>query len=146
MTNITWLNIAHEEIFVSRPRLTPARILFTLDKLLAFARTIIILRQFQLSSQLDSFYFADLLPSWEVAIFSGSALAMAMIPVLTSNPDFTRARIRMEFIFTRCQSCFSRDRHRRGAGRVFALPIVRLWIAPGVSAEQQLFHCETDAH
>ena len=58
---------------------------FTLDKLLAFARTIIILRQFQLSSQLDAFYFADLLPSWEVAIFSGSALAMAMIPVLTQT-------------------------------------------------------------
>ena len=72
MTNITWLNIAHEEIIVSHPRLTPARFFFTLDKLLAFARTIIILRQFQLSSQFDySFYFADLLPSWEVAIFSG---------------------------------------------------------------------------
>jgi putative peptidoglycan lipid II flippase len=77
---------------------------FTLDKLLAFARTIIILRQFQLSSQLDAFYFADLLPSWEVAIFSGSALAMAMIPVLTQT---------LTLRFTHC-SILDRARCQRG--------------------------------
>jgi len=112
---------------------------FTLDKLLAFARTIIILRQFQLSSQLDAFYFADLLPSWEVAIFSGSALAMAMIPVLTQTLTL-RGRESAWDLFSRVANlAFIVTGIGAALVAVFAEPIIRLWIAPGVSAEEQHF-------
>ena len=119
---------------------------FTLDKLLAFACTIIILRQFQLSSQLDAFYFADLLPSWEVAIFSGSALAMAMIPVSDSNPDIARARIGMEFILTRCQPCIYRDRYRCRAGCDFCRTDHSLVDRTRCQRGRTAFHREPDAH
>ncbi|MGA7192805.1 MAG: lipid II flippase MurJ, partial [Anaerolineales bacterium] len=110
---------------------------FTLDKLLAFLRAIIILRQFQLSSQLDAFYFADLLPSWEVAIFSGSALAMAMIPVLTQTLTL-RGRESAWNLFSRVANlAFIVTGIGAALVAIFAEPIIRLWIAPGVSPDQQ---------
>ncbi len=112
---------------------------FTLDKLLAFLRAIIILRQFQLSSQLDAFYFADLLPSWEVAIFSGSALAMAMIPVLTQTLTL-RGRESAWDLFSRVANvAFIVTGIGAALVAIFAEPIIRLWIAPGVGAGEQHF-------
>ena len=112
---------------------------FTLDKLLAFARTIIILRQFQLSAQLDAFYYADLLPSWEVAIFSGSALAMAMIPVLTQTLTL-HGRESAWNLFSRVANvAFIVTGIGAVLVAIFADPIIRLWIAPGLSPGQQHF-------
>jgi len=112
---------------------------FALDKVFAILRGIIILRQFQLSATLDSFYFADLLPSWEVAVFSGSALAMAMIPVLSqvrtlrgqqaSWDSFSRIA-NLAFIVTGIAAILA---------AIFAEPIIHFWIAPGISVEQQQF-------
>ena len=46
----------------------------------------------------------------------------------------------MEFIFTRCQSCFSRDRHRRGAGRLVRFTHRSIFGSrPASAREQQLF-------
>jgi len=56
--------------------------LFTLDKLLAFVRVIIIARAFNLSFELDAFNAADILPTLLTALISGEALAVAFIPVL----------------------------------------------------------------
>ncbi len=56
---------------------------FTLDKVLAFARSIIIARTFHLSFELDAFNVANNLPDLLFALISGGALAMAFIPVLS---------------------------------------------------------------
>ena len=56
---------------------------FLFDKILAFVRSIIIARQFQLSPQLDAFNVANNLPDLLFALISGGALAMAFIPLLT---------------------------------------------------------------
>ncbi len=58
---------------------------FTLDKVLAFARSIIIARTFRLSFELDAFNVANNLPDLLFALISGGALAMAFIPVLSST-------------------------------------------------------------
>src|SRR5271157_2894278 len=101
---------------------------FTLDKLLAFARAALILRQFQLSATLDSFYFADLLPSWEVAVFSGSALAMALIPVLSQTLTL-RGRQAMWDSFSRIANlAFVVTGIAAILAAIFAEPIIRYWI------------------
>ena len=62
---------------------------FAIDKVVAFARTIIIARQFGLSRELDAFNVANNLPDMLFVLISGGALAMAFIPVLTET--ITRA-------------------------------------------------------
>ena len=56
---------------------------FLFDKVLAFARSILIARQFSLSPELDAFNIANNLPDLLFALISGGALAMAFIPLLT---------------------------------------------------------------
>jgi len=58
---------------------------FGVDKVLAFARSIIIARQFSLSFELDAFNVANNLPDLLFALISGGALSMAFIPVLTQT-------------------------------------------------------------
>ena len=58
---------------------------FGIDKVLAFARSIIIARQFSLSFELDAFNVANNLPDLLFALISGGALSMAFIPVLTQT-------------------------------------------------------------
>jgi putative peptidoglycan lipid II flippase len=58
---------------------------FGLDKVLAFVRTIIIARQFDLTFELDAFNVANNLPDLLFALISGGALAMAFIPVLSET-------------------------------------------------------------
>ncbi|HUI89207.1 MAG TPA: lipid II flippase MurJ [Anaerolineales bacterium] len=112
---------------------------FALDKLFAILRGIIILREFQLSATLDSFYFADLLPSWEVAVFSGSALAMALIPVLSQTLTL-RGRQAMWDAFSRIANlAFIVTGIAAILAAVFAEPIIHFWIAPGISLGQQQF-------
>src|SRR5512136_1650518 len=57
--------------------------LFAIDKVVAFLRSVIIARQFQLSAELDAFNVANNLPDLLFALISGGALAMAFIPLLT---------------------------------------------------------------
>jgi putative peptidoglycan lipid II flippase len=59
--------------------------LFGVDKVLAFIRSIIVTRQFQLSSQFDAFNSANNLPDLLYALISGGTLAMALIPVLSET-------------------------------------------------------------
>lgn len=58
---------------------------FALDKIVAFARQVVIARQFGLSSELDAFNVANNLPDLLFALISGGALAIAFIPVLTEQ-------------------------------------------------------------
>jgi putative peptidoglycan lipid II flippase len=125
--------------FVTRTSLLLA-FFYGLDKLLAFGRAILILRQFQLSTQLDAFYYADLLPSWEAAVFSGSALAMAMIPVLTQTLTLKGRQAAWDLFSRVANLAFIVTAVVAGLAAVFAGPIVHYWIAPGVvdPAQQDL--------
>jgi putative peptidoglycan lipid II flippase len=56
---------------------------YGLEKSLGFLRQILIARQFGLSAELDAFNAANNLPDLLFALFSGGALAMPLIPVLS---------------------------------------------------------------
>ena len=60
-------------------------VLFGSDKLLGVLRTIIIGRQFGLSEELDVFNAANNMPELLFALISGSALAIAPIPMLSDT-------------------------------------------------------------
>jgi putative peptidoglycan lipid II flippase len=112
---------------------------FGIDKVLAFARSIIIARQFSLSFELDAFNVANNLPDLLFALISGGALSMAFIPVLTGiltlkGQDaawllFSRVA-NLAFIVTAVAAIII---------AIFAEQIVRseIGIAPGFGLEQQ---------
>jgi len=60
-------------------------IFFGLEKVLGFARQILIARQFGLSPALDAFNAANNLPDLLFALISGGALGIAFIPVLSET-------------------------------------------------------------
>ncbi len=64
--------------------------LFGVDKALAFLRSVIVLRQFQLSALFDAFNSANNLPDLLYALISGGTLAMALIPVLSETLNSQR--------------------------------------------------------
>jgi putative peptidoglycan lipid II flippase len=117
---------------------------FGLDKALAFVRSIIIARQFQLSFELDAFNVANNLPDLLFALISGGALAMAFIPILTETltvhgrPAAWNLFSRMAnvgFLATACAAILI---------AVFAEGIVRsqIGIAPGFGPDQQTLIAE----
>jgi putative peptidoglycan lipid II flippase len=121
--------------FISRTALLLG-FLFTLDKLLAFVRVIIIARAFNLSFELDAFNAADILPTLLTALISGEALAVAFIPVLIQTLtlrgreaawDLFSRVVNLAFILTGALAVIA---------AIFADPIVRLWM-PGFTADQQ---------
>jgi putative peptidoglycan lipid II flippase len=60
-------------------------VFFGLEKVLGFARQILIARQFGLSPELDAFNAANNLPDLLFALISGGALGIAFIPVLSET-------------------------------------------------------------
>jgi putative peptidoglycan lipid II flippase len=112
---------------------------FLLDKILAFGRSIIIARQFQLSPALDAFNVANNLPDLLFALISGGALAMAFIPLLTEYLT-TKGRAAAWDLFSRVANvAFVATGSIAVVIAVFAGQIVRaqLGIAPGFGPEQQ---------
>ncbi|HTX91262.1 MAG TPA: lipid II flippase MurJ [Anaerolineales bacterium] len=114
--------------------------LFGLDKALAFLRSIIVTRQFQLSAQFDAFNSANNLPDLLYALISGGTLAMALIPVLTETLDKEDRRALWD-VFSRIANLF----FLTAAGvaaliAIFAKPIVesQIGIVPGFTPEQHL--------
>jgi putative peptidoglycan lipid II flippase len=113
--------------------------LFGVDKALAFLRSVIVLRQFQLSSLFDAFNSANNLPDLLYALISGGTLAMALIPVLSETLN-TNGRRDLWEVFSRVANIF----FLTAAGvaaliAIFARPIVasQIGIVPGFSAAQQ---------
>lgn len=112
---------------------------FALDKVLAFARSIIIARTFRLSFELDAFNVANNLPDLLFALISGGALAMAFIPVLTQTLTL-RGRQAAWDLFSRVANlAFVITASLAVIIALFAEPIVRseIGIAPGFEAEKQ---------
>src|SRR5512136_2803285 len=113
--------------------------LFGLDKLLAFLRSIIVTRQFQLSAAFDAFNSANNLPDLLYALISGGTLAMALIPVLSQTLTESGRRDLWN-VFSRVANIFFLAAALLAAGiAVFAQPIVvsQIGIVPGFTTEQQ---------
>lgn len=114
-------------------------LLFGLDKILAFARSIIIARQFSLSFELDAFNVANNLPDLLFALISGGALSMAFIPVLTQTLTF-KGRDAAWTLFSRIANlAFIATASAAVVIAIFSEQIVRaeIGIAPGFGPEQQ---------
>jgi putative peptidoglycan lipid II flippase len=122
--------------FVSRTSLLLVT-LFGLDKVLAFARSIIIARRFTLSAELDAFNAANNLPDLLFALISGGALAMAFIPILTEHIT-QKSRADAWALFSRIANlAFLATASLAVLVAIFAKPIASSVIVPGFGPEQQ---------
>ena len=111
---------------------------FGLDKILAFARFILISRKFTLPLQ-DSFNAANNLPDLLFALISGGALAMAFVPVLAQTITL-RGRPAAWDLFSRVANlAFLVTAALAVVIAIFAKQIVssQIGIAPGFGPEQQ---------
>ena len=114
--------------------------LFSLDKILAFLRSMIVTRQFQLSPAFDAFNSANNLPDLLYALISGGTLAMALIPVL-SETLAKKDRRALWDVFSRVANIFFIAAVVLAAGiAIFAPSIVKsqIGIVPGFTASQQI--------
>src|SRR5574341_43941 len=112
---------------------------FTLDKVLAFVRSIIIARTFSLTFELDAFNVANNLPDLLFALISGGALAMAFIPVLTEKLTLEGRRSAWDLFSRVANLAFVITASAAILIAIFAEQIVRsqIGIAPGFNAERQ---------
>ena len=112
---------------------------FFLDKVLAFARQVLIARQFGLSAELDAFNVANNIPDLLFALISGGALAIAFIPVLSEV--LTRSGQKPAWLlFSRIANlAFLVTVALAILVAIFAAPMVQaeLGIAPGFTVAQQ---------
>ena len=114
--------------------------LFGLDKALAFLRSMIVTRQFQLSAQFDAFNSANNLPDLLYALISGGTLAMALIPVLSETLT-AKGRRDLWNVFSRVANIFFLAAASLAALiAIFARPIVesQIGIVPGFTASQHV--------
>lgn len=112
---------------------------FFLDKVLAFARQVLIARQFGLSAELDAFNVANNIPDLLFALISGGALAIAFIPVLSEV--LTKSGQKPAWLlFSRIANlAFLVTVGLAILVAVFAVPMVKaeIGIAPGFTSAQQ---------
>ena len=114
--------------------------LFGLDKILAFFRSMIVTRQFQLSAAFDAFNSANNLPDLLYVLISGGTLAMALIPVLSQTLT-AQGRRDLWNVFSRVANIFFIVAASVAALiAIFARPIVesQIGIVPGFTASQHI--------
>ena len=114
--------------------------LFGLDKVLAFLRSMIVTRQFQLSPAFDAFNSANNLPDLLYALISGGTLAMALIPVLSETLN-AKGRSDLWSVFSRVANIFFLAAAALAVIiAIFARSIVesQIGIVPGFSTSQHL--------
>jgi putative peptidoglycan lipid II flippase len=112
---------------------------FTLDKALAFVRSIIIARTFSLTFELDAFNVANNLPDLLFALISGGALAMAFIPVLTEKLTLEGRQSAWDLFSRVANLAFVVTASAAILIAILAEQIVRsqIGIAPGFDTEKQ---------
>jgi putative peptidoglycan lipid II flippase len=129
--------LARKTTFLTRTSLL-LFFLFGVDKALAFIRSIIVTRQFQLSATFDAFNSANNLPDLLYALISGGTLAMALIPVLSETLE-KKDRQALWSVFSRVANIFFLIAAALAVLiAVFAVPIVQsqIGIVPGFSSSQ----------
>ncbi len=112
-------------------------VFFGLEKVLGFARQIIIARQFGLSPELDAFNAANNLPDLLFALISGGALAIAFIPVLTETLQKQDRQATWDLFSRIANLMFLITASIALLLAVLAGFLVRQVITPGFSVEQQ---------
>jgi putative peptidoglycan lipid II flippase len=119
-------------------------VFFGLEKLLGFARQVLIARQFGLSPTLDVFNAANNLPDLLFALISGGALGIAFIPVMSEYLE--RRGITLAWtLFSRIANIvFLVTVSISIVIAIFAVPIVnsQVGIAPGFTPDQRALVAE----
>ena len=114
--------------------------LFGVDKALAFLRSILVTRQFQLSAQFDAFNSANNLPDLLYALISGGTLAMALIPVLSETLT-TKGRGELWDVFSHVANIFFIAAASLAALIAFFAPTIvesQIGIVPGFTSAQHI--------
>jgi putative peptidoglycan lipid II flippase len=112
-------------------------VFFGLEKVLGFARQMLIARQFGLSAELDAFNAANNIPDLLFVLVSGGTLALAFIPVLSEYLE-KKGRPAAWDLFSRIANLVFLV--AAGLSIVIALladQLVRSVVTPGFSLEQQ---------
>jgi putative peptidoglycan lipid II flippase len=115
-------------------------VFFGLEKVLGFARQVLISRTFGRSAELDAFNAANNIPDMLFALISGGALAMALIPVLSEYLE-TKSRPQAWDVFSRIANLvFLSTSSMSILVAIFANQLVswNIGIAPGFGPEQQV--------
>jgi putative peptidoglycan lipid II flippase len=112
-------------------------VFFGLDKILGLVRQVLVGRAFGVSAALDAYNAANNMPDLVFAIISGSALAMAFIPVLSETLD-REGRARAWDLFSRVANwAFVLTAALAVLLAIFAEPLVRYVVVPHFSLAQQ---------
>lgn len=114
-------------------------VFFTVDKMVAFLRQVIINRQFGLSTDQDAFNVANNVPDMLFALISGGALAMAFIPVLAEVLTNDGRSAAWDLFSRVANLAFITTALVAVVVALAAEPLVRaeFGVAPGFSPEQQ---------
>jgi putative peptidoglycan lipid II flippase len=110
---------------------------FGLEKVLGFARQILIARQFGLSPELDAFNSANNLPDLLFALISGGALAIAFIPVLSETLQKQDRQAAWDLFSRIANLMFLITAAISLVLAVLAVPLVQNVVTPGFSDKQQ---------
>jgi putative peptidoglycan lipid II flippase len=112
-------------------------IFFAFDKVLGFARSLIVNRQFGLSYELDVFNAANNIPDLLSALISGGALGVALIPVLSEYLEKKGRKDAWELFSRILNLAFVVTASIAILLAIFAPAFVTKVVAPGFPLEQQ---------
>lgn len=112
---------------------------FAIDKVLAFARLIVVARIFKLTPEFSAFNIANNIPDLLFMLISGGALAMAFIPILTDTLTKEGQRQAWDLFSRVANLAFLVTAGLALVVALLAGPIVRsqIGVAPGFGPEQQ---------
>ncbi len=110
---------------------------FGLNKLVALLRQYLTAQQFGLNKEMDAFNIANNIPDLLFSVISGSALALAFIPALTEYLE-KKGEVKTWQLFSQVANIvFIATACLATIAAVFAPFLVRHFIAPGFSTDQQ---------
>lgn len=111
---------------------------FGLEKVFGYLRYILIARMFGYSLESDAYYVANNVPDLILALISGGALAVAFIPVLSEYLEKGGRPALWELFSKVANLVFLVSAALSIIVAIFAVPLVKYWIAPGFSPAEQV--------
>lgn len=119
-------------------------VFFGINKIVALLRQFLITKQYGLNAEIDAFNVSNNLPDLLFSLIAGSALALAIIPVLTEYFDL-HGKKEAWLLFSRVTNIvFILTAILAALAAVFAYPLVSspLGVAPGFTESQKLLTVE----
>jgi putative peptidoglycan lipid II flippase len=114
-------------------------VFFGINKIVALLRQYLITKQYGLSAEIDAFNVSNNLPDLLFSLIAGSALALAIIPVLTEYFDL-KGKQEAWLLFSRVtNSVFILTAILAALAAIFAYPLISspLGVAPGFTETQK---------